>query len=242
MKYLTDSEILKWNDRLEKSNFRLMPRYNTRNGHPDISINFVTNHFPGASEIKETLDPVIDYEFSFSVIKNRKDEFCILVKKMFNYKFETQLSFDDKSKSIDVFKEEDILKTEIQHSVLNREFIKYTYKFKGKLSSIIAYISYLEDAINFFQLLWGYNEEGEEICLTKYKIGDIVSFKDDKSKDYLIIDYLYTKLGKDYSVDYYVSEMIIDNNTCIIKYGDSLKASESQITWSRDSRINDILN
>lgn len=239
MKYLTDSEILKWNDRIEKSNFRLMPRYNTRNGHPDISINFVTN--PGASEIKETLDPFIDYEFSFSVIKNRKDEFFTLLKKMFNCKFETQLLFGDKSKSIDVFKEEDILKTEIQHSVLNREFVKYTYKFKGKLSGIIAYISYLEDAINFFQLLWGYNEEGEEICLTKYRIGDIVSFKGDKSKDYLIIDYLYTKLGKDYSVDYYISEMILDN-TCIIKYGVSLKASETQITWSRDNRINDILN
>lgn len=242
MKYLTDSEILKWNDRLEKSNFRLMPRYNTRNGHPDISINFVNNHFPGASEIKETLDHVIDYEFSFSVIMNRKDEFCILLKKMFYYNFGTQLLFDNQSKSIDVFKEEDILKTEIQHSVFNREFIKYTYKFKGKLSSIIAYISYLEDAINFFQLLWGYNEKGEEIFLIKYRIGDIVSFKDDKSKDCLIIDYLFTKVGKDYFVDYYVSEMMIDNNTCIIKYGDSSKVLESQITWSRDSRINDILN
>lgn len=242
MKYLTDSEILKWNDRLEKSSFRLIPRYNTRNGHPDISINFVNNHFPGASEIKETLDTVIDYEFSFSVIMNRKDEFCILLKKMFNYNFGTQLLFDNQTKSIDVFKEEDISKTETQHSVFNREFVKYTYKFKGKLTSIIAYISFLEDAINFFQLLWGYNEEGEEICLTKYKIGDIVSFKNNKSKDYLIIDYLFTKLGKDYFVDYYVSEMMIDSNTCIIKYGDSLKASESQITWSRDSRINDILN
>lgn len=239
MKYLTDSEILKWNDRLEKSNFRLMPRYNTRNGHPDISINYINSQFSGTSEIKE-LDPVIDYEFSFSVIENRKDEFFILLYKLFRVNFGTQISYNDNSKLIETIKDDEFVKSEIKHNILNRNFIKYTYKFKGKLSSIIAYISYLEDAINFFQLLWGYNEEGEEICLTKYRIGDIVSFKDDKSKDYLITDYLYNKKGKNYNIDYYVSEMILDS-TCIIKYGDTIQASESQITWSRDSRINDIL-
>jgi hypothetical protein len=242
MKYLTDSEILKWNDRFEKSNFRLIPRYNTRNGHPDISINYITTPFSGLSEIKETPDTVISYEFSFSVIESRKDEFYILLKKMFNYKFETQISYNDSSKSIDIFNEKDIIKEEVNHQLLNRKFIKYTLKFKGKLSSIIAYLSYVEDAINFFQLIWGYNEEGEEICLTKYRIGDIVSVKNDKSKDFLVVDYYYNRIGNDYKINYVISEMISNSNSSIIRYGDGLKESEDNLTYSRNNRIDDILN
>lgn len=240
MKYLTDSEILKWNDRLEKSNFRLIPRYNTRNGHPDISINYVTNHFAGTYEIKETLDSFIDYQFSFSIIRSRKDDFFMLFKRMLNNNFGTQVIHDNKNKTIDVLKEEFIIKSEIEHRIVNRDFIKYNYKFSGKLSSIIAYVSYLEDTINFFQLKWGYDEHGNEICLTKYRIGDIVSFKEDKSKDYLVIDYDYVKLA-DYRLDYCISE-ISDINSNIIKYGDVIYTQEKNLSFSRNNRIDNILN
>lgn len=242
MKYLTDKDILKWNDRLSNSNYRLNPRYNNRNGHPDISINYINDQKFGLSEIKETIEPTIKYEFSFSVIKNRKDEFFILLNKMLKRKLITHFVYQDSNKPIDTYEGSEIEKSTIEHSVLNKNFIKNTYRFNGKLTSIIAYISYLEDAISYFQMIWGYNEDGSESCLTKYKIGDIVSLKSDKSKDFLVVDYYYDRIGEDYKIDYIISEMMFNTSLSVIKYGESLKQSEDNLTYSRSNRIDNILN
>jgi hypothetical protein len=161
---------------------------------------------------------------------------------MFQRKLVTHFVYQDSSKEIEIYKDSDIEKRNIEHTVLNRDFIKYTYKFSGKLASIIAYISYLEDAITYFQMIWGYNEEGEEICLTKYKIGDIVSVKNDKSKDFLVVDYYYDRINDDYKIDYVISEMMSNPNSSVIKYGDGLKESEDNLTYSRNNRIDNILN
>lgn len=249
MKYLTDKDILKWNDRLENSEYRLNPRYNDRNGSPDISIDYINNNnnnntFRDPTRLQtfdEIQEPIIKYEFSFSIIKNRKDEFSILLNKMFQRELVTQFVYRNSPKSIEVYKDSDIDKSSINHSIFGREFIKYTYKFKGKLTSIIAYISYLEDAIVFFQLIWGYNKDGSEVCLTKYKIGDIVSFKNDKSKDFLIVDYYYNRIGEEYDIDYIISEIKSDVNSSVIKYGEALKETEYNLAYSRSDRIDNIL-
>lgn len=246
MKYLTDKDILKWNDKLDKSQYRLNPRYNNRNGHPDISVNYLSDTFMSSLSpdrvIKETVEPSIKYEFSFSIVKNRKDEFFILLNKMLGKDLITHLVYQDSSKKIEIYKESDIEKSTIEHTVLNRDFIKYTYKFNGKLGSIVAYISYLEDAISYFQMIWGYDENGSEVCLTKYKIGDIVSLNIDKSKDFLVVDYYYDRIGDDYKIDYVISEMMSNQNSSIIKYGEGLKESEDNLTYSRNNRIDNILN
>lgn len=242
MKYLTDKDILKWNDRLSESSYRLLPKYNTRNSYPDISISYITEMFMGAKEVVETVEPVIQYEFSFSIIENRKDQFFILLERMFKNEFQTHFTYKDRSFKIEIYRESDIEKSEIKHSMLGRNFIKYTYKFKGKLPSIIGYISYLEDAINFFQMIWGYNEDGSEVCLTNYKIGDVVSLKDDKSSDYLVIDYQYDKRGNDYEINYIISEMIANVNSSVIQYGSTQVKSDNDLTFSRNRRIDDILN
>jgi hypothetical protein len=241
MKYLTDKDILIWNDRINDSNYRLLPRYNTRNGYPDISISYIKETF-GHKEIVETPEPVIQYEFSFSIIENRKEHFFILLERMFKNEFKTHFIYNDGISKIEIYKESDIEKSEITHSLLNRNFKKYTYRFKGKLASIIGYISYLEDAINFFQKIWGYNEDGSEVCLTNYKIGDVVSLKDDKSKDYLVIDYNYIKKDNFYIVNYIISEMIANINSSVIQYGVTYIKSDNDLTFSRNSRIDDILN
>lgn len=242
MKYLTDKDILKWNDRLQNSAYKLLPRYNTRNGYPDISISYITEAFMGAKEIVETVESHIKYEFSFSVIENRKDQFQILLEKMFKRELQTHFVYKDKIQKIEMLKNSDIEISESKHSLLNRNFIKYTYKFSGKLPSIVAYISYLEDAITYFQMIWGYDEDGNEICLTKFKVGDIVSFRENKSKDFLVVDYYYDRIGEEYKIDYIISEMMINLNSSVIKYGDVLKESENNLTYSRNNRIDNILN
>jgi hypothetical protein len=116
----------------------------------------------------------------------------------------------------------------------------YSYTFKGKLSSIMAYVMFLEDTINYFSEIFGYNEDGTEVNLLKFPIGTIVSKSKDKSKDYLVLEYRYKKLDGKYSIDYLISEMI--SNGLIIKYGDIENGYENDLCYSRNSRIDDILN
>ena len=139
--------------------------------------------------------------------------------------------------------EQDVIETkEVNtHNILEKEYIRYTYHFAGKLSSIMAYIMYLEDSINFFSEIWGYSEDGSEICLLKYPIGTVVSLPKDKSIDYLVLDYKYRKQGSKYSIYFIVSE-IMNNKGSVITYGEIYTFRESDLCYSRNSRIDDILN
>jgi hypothetical protein len=105
----------------------------------------------------------------------------------------------------------------------------------------MAYIMYLEDAINFFSEIWGYSEDGSEVCLLKYPIGTIVSLPKDKSTDYLVLDYKYKKLDGKYYIDFIVSEMI-NNKGSVITYGEIYTFRGSELCYSRNSRIDNILN
>jgi hypothetical protein len=105
----------------------------------------------------------------------------------------------------------------------------------------MAYVSYLEDAINFFSEIWGYNEDGTEVCLLKYPIGTIVSKPSDKSTDYLVLDYKYKKLDGKYFIHFVTSEML-NNKGSVITYGEIYTFIESELCYSRNSRIDDILN
>jgi hypothetical protein len=127
------------------------------------------------------------------------------------------------------------------HLVFEKEYIRFTIHFAGKLGSIMAYVSYLEDTINFFSEIWGYNEDGSEVCLVKYPIGTIVSLPKDKSTDYLVLDYKYRKLDGKYFIDFIASEML-NNKGSVITYGEIYTFRESELCYSRNSRIDDILN
>ena len=90
MKYLSDTEILNWNRRLERSDYNVYPISNTRSGNPDIvfrqKINYSSN--PGyagynmGEQLVETIDPFIRYDFTFSVASNRKETFLDLFEKL----------------------------------------------------------------------------------------------------------------------------------------------------------------
>jgi hypothetical protein len=252
MKYLTDTEILNWNKRLEKSDYKVYPISNMRSGEPDIIFRQkVTNHHL-LEQFDEIMEPYIRYEFTFSVASNRKSDFFDLFEKLSKEEFGTKSILREQThnyrnlpsndKVCDIPFNESIVerKSENRHVIYDKEYIRYTYHFAGKLGSIMAYISYLEDAINFFSEIWGYKEDASEVCLLKYPIGTIVSLSKDKSKDYLVLDYKYRKNGK-YYIDFIISEML-NNKGSVIKYGEILTVSEDLLCYSRSSRIDDILN
>ena len=247
MKYLSDTEILNWNRRLEKSDYAVHPLSNVRSGHPDIIFRQKINngYSPMGEQLVETIDPFIRYDFTFSIASNRKETFLDLFEKLSKDPFGTKSIYrDQKSEKImDItFNDTVIESKEVNtHLVFEKEYIRFTIHFAGKLGSIMAYVSYLEDTINFFSEIWGYNEDGSEVCLVKYPIGTIVSLPKDKSTDYLVLDYKYRKLDGKYFIDFIASEML-NNKGSVITYGEIYTFRESELCYSRNSRIDDILN
>ena len=247
MKYLSDTEILNWNRRLEKSDYAVHPLSNVRSGHPDIIFRQKINngYSPMGEQLVETIDPFIRYDFTFSIASNRKETFLDLFEKLSKDPFGTKSIYrDQKSEKImDIaFNDTVIESKELNtHLVFEKEYIRFTIHFAGKLGSIMAYVSYLEDTINFFSEIWGYNEDGSEVCLVKYPIGTIVSLPKDKSTDYLVLDYKYRKLDGKYFIDFIASEML-NNKGSVITYGEIYTFRESELCYSRNSRIDDILN
>jgi len=184
------------------------------------------------------------FQFSFSVAKNRVDNFFNIFNKWFS-KIETKTYFQDRSnreKIDDIEVSDSIIKSkkQIEHKVKEKEYTKFIYYFEGHLSSIMAYVMFLEDSIDIFSSIWGYDESGSEHLLTKFNIGDCVTKVGDQSEDYLILDFEPIKSGKDFSLDYEICKMITKGQ--IIKYGNSEVVKEKDITWSRNNRIDDILD
>jgi hypothetical protein len=249
-KYLSDSEIMNWNDRLSSTPYFVIPRYHTHNSFPMIvfkqRIKTGLGSFgmdPEAEVV--TMDPHMKFNFSFSVAKNRVDNFFHIFSKWFSNKIETKTLFVDKSnkeKIGDIEVSESIIKSKAQteHKVKEKEYTKFTYEFEGHLSSIMAYVMFLEDTIEIFSKIWGYDEDGGEHVLTKFAIGDIVTKTGDQSEDYLVLDFSPTKSDNKFNINYEICKMIKRGQ--IIQYGQVEFVNISDITWSRNNRIDDILN
>jgi len=242
MKYLLDSEILNWNDRLMDSPYMVMARYHHNASWPMILFRQKVDKF---NDLVTTLDPFLKFSFTFSISKNRTEFFWHLFDKWYDSSIENKTIYsdssnDEKISTIEVTDKIITSKDITEHMVLEKEYTRYNYQFNGKLSSIMAYVMFLEDTIEIFSKIWGYSEDGAEICLTKFQIGSVVSKKQDRSKDYLILDYLPSKSGGVFSIDYQICEMV--QNGHVIKYGLSEVSSDRDLTYSRDNRIDDILS
>ena len=243
-KYLSDSEIMNWNDRLSSTPYFVIPRYHTHNSFPMIVFKQRIKTMDPEAEVV-TMDPHMKFNFSFSVAKNRVDNFFHIFDKCFTNKIETKTLFVDKSnreKIGDIEVSESIIKSKAQteHKVKEKEYTKFTYDFEGHLSSIMAYVMFLEDTIEIFSKIWGYDENGGEHVLTKFAIGDIVTKTGDQSEDYLILDFSPTKSDNKFNINYEICKMITKGQ--IIQYGQVEFVNISDITWSRNNRIDDILN
>ena len=249
MVYLSDSDIMGWNDRIPKdSNLYIGARYSTTASQPTIVFTLRDSHmYPSvdqygtANKVKEVGDPDFKYRFAFSIASNREEEFYSIFNKLAREPFEnhvmtangtvTRLKLDKNIASEPV---------KTLHKVFDKEYLRLEYIFEGKLSSIMAYVGLLETSIEFFSQIWGYDEDGNEYNLMKFPIGNIVSPADDRSKDYLVLDYKFIRAGA-FMINYVVCEMFADKNSAIVKYGPVQTFSEKNLVWSRNNRIDDIL-
>ncbi len=241
-KFLSDSEILNWNERLKNTEYMVGVNYGTQHSFPLISFRQLIKY---DNSFSITMEPYLDFQFSFSVAKNRVDLFWNIFENWLDDKVGNEVIYQDNNNNNKIYSivvSDSVIheKSEINHQIMSKEYIKYTYKFKGKLSSIMAYVMFLEDTIEIFSLLYGYTEDGKEVSLKKFQIGTIVSKIDDKSKDYLVVDISPQKVGNKFYIDYHISEVLTIGD--IIRYGANQKVSENEISFSRNSRIDDILD
>jgi hypothetical protein len=254
MNSLTDSDVLMWSKRLEESRWFLSPKYDNF-GKINVAIIDKSSTGQGMGAVpyfSQTsnrsylgFEPVIKYNFSYSITENRINDFQNLLEEVRKNKFNTYfIIYNSRDEEVLIKPSNDVsfTLTESKHKIYNRDFIRYSYEFEGLLSSVIAYISYIDNAINLFGMIWGYDTEGMEHNLLKYPIGTLVSMKEDKSKDYLVIQYRYSRLNDVYNITYIISEIISNESSPIIKYGPVVTVAEDKLCYSRDSRINNILN
>ena len=250
---ILDSDIMNWNNRIPNRDVWVSAHYSTLG--PDINIIFKTqpknpvaqlltpssNQISSTSEIINMGDYTIDYKFTFSVAKERENEFNEIFDKLKNKPLRNKVQ--KRNGTFDNIKI-DINPTinKSTHKVYNTEYTRFEYEFKSEFySSVIAYVFLLETSIELFSMIWGYDEDGNEHNLLKFPVGSIVSKPSDKSKDYLILDLEYSKVGGKPEIRYNICEMLYTNKSSVIQYGEISVEREDSLCWSRTGRIDDIL-
>jgi hypothetical protein len=76
----------------------------------------------------------------------------------------------------------------------------------------------------------------------KFPISSIVSLKSDRSREFMVVDYYFTRGNGTKSILYVTSE-ITEIIGMVVKFKqNTLKYSEEELCWSRNDRIDDVLN
>lgn len=251
---LSDTDINEFSKNLNDSRFFIRPEYTNFSSYPVIAYYINTMHqdirglgqglYNTDAQFGKIAEPEIEYELTFSVCEKRVEDFFNIFNKITEYGVENFVYNTAKDYKPIQFTDKIIhSKDELTHTFMNRRYIKYKYVFAGKVSSIIAYVQALKSTIEFFGMIWGYTEEGEELCLLKYPVGSIVSPTDDKSKDVLVVDYQYEKsLSNKFDIRYEVYEILSNEKSSTLQYGNKSILSEDKICLSRTAQVNSILN
>lgn len=242
MAYLSDTDIMSWNDRLNSGQYYIVGRYSNSSSWPTLVFtkNRILNNNGDVLEIGE---PEIDFRFTFSVAENRQEDFRRIFDRLSSEGFENYVRKGNGSYAKLKFEErvaKSVKKTD--HTILKKKFARFEYSFHGEASSVMAYVALLEQSMEFLSAIWGYTEDGEEQCLLDFVVGDIVSPVKDLSRDMLVIDYEYRRVGTEYIVNYMVCEMLHLEGSPVVRYGETAVFGKGGITWSRNGRIDQILN
>lgn len=231
----TDNEILKWNDRLKyhQLNIIIRPRYVSNSIHnPAIGFNldimkngishWGTNLYNETSLVPE---PHIKYNLIFSIDIDKVDKFNEIYDEIKLREIRTPISDAEDIRNININNVQTNLITE-KHSLFKKEYVKFDYTFEGKLGDIMGYVKNINDSIYFLQLKY------------KFKISEVVSDIKDRSIDYLVLKHDYTYTG----VNYKLIEIVSNSADTIIEYGRLFNKEEKFLTWSRTTRIDEVIN
>jgi len=240
---LSDKEIMAWNDRLVDHQLGIFVKaqYNSNTFFPAIEYSVdITRPVPNASwgrnmytnegdsGVKVTKEPHIRYNLVFSIENSMVDKFNEIYNLIKHNNLQTKVYLNDEYRDINIDNLVIDFKNE-QHTLYKKDYIKYDYMFEGNLGDIMGYVKFIEDSLIFLTIE------------PKFKISEVISDVTNRSTDYLVLKYEYQQTGSKYTIEYIVSEILNDNPDTIIRYGKSTLMNESQLTWSRTARIDEVI-
>jgi len=231
MYYLLDDEILNWNYKF-KSN-------------KDYWISSLYDHSPTKPSImfkrngEEIYEPIDEYTLSLSVAEKRKNEFFKIIETILNtfrYNFNKvcNKSYNDLISDVKYDIEER------EYKIGEQVYISLKFNFKCGVGSIIACVKAIEETVEYFNLLYAYDENGKEYNLMKFGIGSVVSLKTEPKNDYVVLNYSYEKSNKKHIIKYVVSKIIKKENGIV--YDTLSYYNENDLIWNRNDRLDYLLN
>ena len=239
---MNDHEIMAWNDRLEYLKLGIMvnPIYNNQSSFPAIGFTTIASIYEPKSWGKNintfdspVLCPEIKYDFTFSILKQKKELFDTIYNIIKETKLDNLVSHGKEYRNLDIENNMNKELTCTEHSLYGKDYVRYTYLLEGALPEIMAYVKFINDAINY------------TLIEPKFKPNNIVSLNNDKSRDFLIIDYKYEKINFDYKLYYILKEILTEKPEVFLKYANTdynIGFCEEDLCYSRNDRINQIIS
>jgi len=257
MRKFDKSYLDKWNERLRKLNLSLSLN-NTQHYNDVITIWGVDNsysEYQGFQGFKPTPPipiykvPEISYIFNFSVSKKCSKRFYDLLQTLlksgsvFYYtvkdtgtytKGQTETKSDSYRRNLSDFT---IEKSDIK--IHNVEYIQNTCNLSCDLFEVIHFVNSVESAVEIISKYFEYEIDGTEICKTKFQVNEIVSTKEDKSGDYMILDF---SIQSDNTISYKVSKIQNSITSEVLLFDGISILKEEDILPNREDRLNILLN
>lgn len=256
MRRFERNSLDKWNERLRKLNLSLSLN-GTQHYSDVITIWGVDNSYSGYQGFqgyRPSPEPIykvpeISYLFNFSVSKKCSNRFYDLLQSLlksgttFYYttkdtgsysKGQTETKNYVCRKNLSEFK---IEKIDIKiHQV---DYIQNTCKLSHNLFDIVHFVNSVESAVEIISKYFEYEEDGTEICKTKYKVNEIVSTKEDKSGNYMILDFA---IQPNNTISYKLSKIQNSLTSEVILFDGISILNEDDIIPNREDRLNILLN
>jgi hypothetical protein len=239
----------KWNERLKKFNLSLSLSNDTWSTTDVITFWKSENSYSGYQGFPRTAPtpiynvPEIGYLFNFSVSKKCAKRFYDLFQTIlksgtiFNYKTKSTYALTESlicKKNLSDFT---IEKSDIK--IHNVDYIQNNCKLSCNLFDIIHFVNSVESAVEIISNYFDYDEDGKEICKTKFQVNEIVSTKEDRSGNYMILDF---SIQQDNTISYKVSKIENSITSEVIIFDGISILKEEDILPNREDRLNILLN
>ena len=257
---MSDSFIFGWNSRLYDidkiydswdTSFMVSAVYTNDTGI-DVKIRPVSQYssspFTGQSVVHPTasnddvmMDPPIGYKLTFSVAKSCTDEFEEILDVLMNRNFDNHVWKTSKNKEKVNVDPNSISKSQSIHRIGKVDYVRYEWTMRSCMSEVMAACYVVESAVEIFGKCWGVTEDGEKVCLMKFPVGSMVNLEGNKSEDWLVLDWSFDLLSPSFHHDYEVVAMTEKPGSAVVSYDKRQLVSEHRISWSRNGRIDDIL-
>ena len=256
---MSDSFIFGWNSRLydidkiygsRDASFMVSAVYTNDTGI-DVKIRPVSQYsssfteqsvvHPTDSKDEVMMDPPIGYKLTFSVAKSCTDEFEEILETLMNKNFDNHIWKTSKNKEKVKVNLNTISKSQSIHRIGKVDYVRYEWTMKSLMSEVMAACYVVESAVEIFGKCWGVTEDGEKVCLMKFPVGSMVNLEGNKSEDWLVLDWSFDLLSPSFHHDYEVVAMTEKPGSAVVSYDKRQLVSEHRISWSRNGRIDDIL-